>query len=338
MATIKDVAKLAQVSATTVSLILNGKSEERRISPATREKVLAAMNELGYQPNLSARRLRANDAKKPTIAFYWPIDYRTNILASFLNSFQNRVKELDFECELVIQTYENDHLEANAEPIIRNSYNAVIIGATTEKDMEFLNTLDPQMPVVLINRMADKFSSVCINTEETGMLAARLFRQKGYTEAAILASARPYMATGLRTQAFIKACSQLGIRVDQDWILLDQGTISGGVQAAKNYCRLYNPPKAIFCDSDAIAIGAVYTFNQHNIRMPEDVELLSIGMLDPESTEYTVPSISIIIMPNNKVMASAVDIVKEAIQTSNLAPVHIDISPEVIMRESFTEK
>ena len=82
MATIKDVAKAAGVSVTTVSIIINGKAEERKISEATRDRVLETMRELGYQPNLSARRLRNQDSKKPVIAFFWPIDYRTTILTS----------------------------------------------------------------------------------------------------------------------------------------------------------------------------------------------------------------------------------------------------------------
>ena len=58
MTTIKDIAELANVSATTVSLILNGKAKERRITEATIKRVTDAMKELDYKPNLSARRLR----------------------------------------------------------------------------------------------------------------------------------------------------------------------------------------------------------------------------------------------------------------------------------------
>ena len=61
MVTIKDVARRAGVSGTTVSIILNVKADERRISETPRERVLSAMAELGYQPNLSARRLRVQE-------------------------------------------------------------------------------------------------------------------------------------------------------------------------------------------------------------------------------------------------------------------------------------
>ncbi|RHQ18859.1 LacI family transcriptional regulator [Lachnospiraceae bacterium AM48-27BH] len=69
MATIKDVAKLAGVSVTTVSIIMNGKSGERKISAQTQERVQDAMRELGYQPNLTARRLRFQESKNLSSRF-----------------------------------------------------------------------------------------------------------------------------------------------------------------------------------------------------------------------------------------------------------------------------
>ena len=84
MASIKDVAAKAQVSISTVSIIINGKSKERKISKETQEKVLNAMKELNYQPNLSAKKLRLADTKK-TIALFWTTDFRGVMLARFLD-------------------------------------------------------------------------------------------------------------------------------------------------------------------------------------------------------------------------------------------------------------
>ncbi|MDO4328079.1 MAG: LacI family DNA-binding transcriptional regulator [Lachnospiraceae bacterium] len=335
MVTIKDVANLAQVSPTTVSLIINGKSEERRISPVTRERVLQAMNELGYQPNLSARRLRSNDVRKPIIAFYWPIDSRTNILASFLSSFQEIIHKLNFDCELVVQTYKNNEFEKYADPIIKNSYHGVIIGATSTEDIVYLESLTPQMPIVLLNRSSEKYASVSVDTKEIGLLAARLFRQKGYTEAAVLASKHPYVATGLRTQAFLTACSQLGITVDEACIIREENTIKGGVLAAEAFCRLGSAPKAVFCDSDSIALGALYTFHQRQIRLPEDVELLAIGLLEPEATQYSIPPVSVIAMPNKTVMENAVELIIHYLSTSGYEPIQKLLPPAVTIRSTF---
>lgn len=335
MATIKDVAKAAGVSATTVSLIINGKSEERRISPDTKERVLAIMNELGYQPNLSARRLRSTDEKKPIIAFYWPSDYRSNILASFLASFQDVIRELNFECELVVQTYKNDELEKSAGPIINNSYHGVIIGATSEKDTEYLETLNPQMPLVLLNRSSEKHYTVLVDTKEVGFQAANLFYQKGYREVSILAAEHPYVATGLRTQAFLYACTELGIRVKADWIFRGENTIEGGVRAAEVFCQTKDAPKGIFCDSDSMALGALYTFHRHGMTFPNDVELLAVGYLDLDNTQYSIPPVSLIAMPNRTVMSHAVKLIIQALSSASRKPIHEIISPELVLRDTL---
>ncbi|MGC6173594.1 LacI family DNA-binding transcriptional regulator [Lacrimispora sp. 38-1] len=335
IATIKDVAELAGVSVTTVSIIINGKTLERRISETTKERVLSAMNQLGYQPNLSARRLRYSDEKKPTIAFYWPIDYRINILASFLNSIQKELKVMNFDCELVVQTYENDNLQKNGSVISKNNYNGIIIGATSSQDVKYLEYLSPQIPIVLINRNSDKFSTVYIDSKEVGFQAALLLRQKGYKEATVIASDHTYVATGTRTQAFLYACSQLGINVQSKHILRGNSTLAGGMEAAELYCNLENPPKIIFFESDSMALGALYTFHKRCIRIPEDLELLTIAMLDQENTHYSIPSLSVIQMPNEEICKKAVDILIHSMERSNFIPVHVSVTPKVILRESF---
>ena len=178
MATIRDVAARAGVSPTTVSIVMNGRAREKRIPDATVERVTSAMRELGYSPNLTARRLRTNEARKPIIAFYWPLDYRTNMLGSFLSGIKESLAERGYECELVVQTYENDKFEKAAAPIVQNNYNGVLVGAASPSDLQYLETLDPPMPVVLINRESNRFSTVGANSGNMGLQAASLIRQR----------------------------------------------------------------------------------------------------------------------------------------------------------------
>ena len=335
MATIKDVARVAGVSVTTVSIIVNGKSEERRISEATKDRVMAVMKELEYQPNLSARRLRYQESRKPVIAFFWPLDYRIPILAAFLNALQREIKQQNFDCELVVQTYENDMLEKDAGAIIKNSYNGIIIGATSKHDIEYLESLSPQMPVVLINRTSSKFSTVCTDQKKIGFQAAQLFRQKGYTEAAVIACGHPYVATGLRTQAFLSACAELGIQIADKDILKGPSTIEGGAAAAEQYCNLTDRPRAVFFESDSMAIGALSTFHKRNIKIPQDAELLTIGMLESEATMYSVPSLSAIEMPNEEMTKAAIQILMDKLASNNLTPANVTLEANLVLRESF---
>ena len=110
MPTIKDVAALAGVSFSTVSIIINGKSAERKISLQTQKKVLDAMKELNYKPNISAKKLR-NHRPTITIALFWTTDFRSSMLARFMKGLQDEIKDIQAngDCvEIVIYPYETN--------------------------------------------------------------------------------------------------------------------------------------------------------------------------------------------------------------------------------------
>ena len=336
MATIKDVAKQAGVSVTTVSIIINGKAEERKISAATQQRVAEAMRDLGYQPNLSARRLRSQENERPVIAFFWPLDYRVSILASFLNFIQIEIAESGFDCEMMIQTYENDKLEQYGTTFLKNGYSGAIIGACSAKDQQWLEGICPRMPVILINRESEHFSTVCTDNDEVGLMAATKIRQKGYTEAAIFASRHSYFATSQRVQAFISSCERLGLETDEKYILKGSSTRNGGYEIGKQYAALKEPPKMIFCDSDAIALGALRAFHEEGISVPGDAELLSIGMLDPEAASYYVPSLSVVEMPNKEIGQQVLRLMRKKILNNDMSSEHVKVHAKLMLRESFS--
>jgi LacI family purine nucleotide synthesis repressor len=335
MATIKDVARLAEVSVTTVSIIINGKSEERKISEATRKRVVEAMDALDYQPNSSARKLRFGEKDRPVIAFYWPIDYRLNILATFLNYIQKELISINMDCELVVQTYENGKLSQSITPAIRNHYDGVIVGAASLSDLALLETLSISTPLVLINRSSEKYSSVTVDSQKVGTISARLIKEKGYSDVAIMVSNNPYIATGSRTQAFLDACAKEGIKIKNEHIIKSESTIAGGVQAGNAYLKLETPPKMIFSENDSLAIGALYSFNKALRSVPHDIEILSVALLDHEATEYTIPPLSVIEIPQEKLSHEAVRILLDAMRNKNPQIETIVINPELYLRESF---
>ncbi|EHS59224.1 LacI family DNA-binding transcriptional regulator [Paenibacillus kribbensis] len=339
MATIKDVANLANVSVTTVSIVINGKAKERKIPQRTYNKVMEAMNALNYHPNLSARRLRSTATPKPIIALYWPLDYRTNMLASFLHGIQSELNEMNYSCELVIRTYQNNEIDKDANEIIKNTYDGVIIGATSLSDLEYLESLNPRIPLVLINRESQKYSTVSVNHNDVANKGAQLLSKKGYQQVSIVIANNPYVGASLRTKAFLNACAQNGITIEKEHIIEIPNSTEGGILAAKRYCEMDHPPKVLFCESDSIALSMIYQFNKMGVKIPEDIELLSIGLTGPESTMYSTPPITIINMPSEKIAGTAISIIIDSLNQDNtddkLSPIHKTIMPEVYIRDSF---
>ena len=234
MPTIKDVAAAAKVSPTTVSLVMNGRGPEHRIPESTIERIRTAMRELGYQPNLSARRLHDKDEHKPVIAFFWPLDYRANLMGYFLSLIQNALKEKGKDCELLVRPYINDRISKSCSELIKSNYTGAIIGAASEKDIRYLESLDLQLPLVLINRESNKFSTSGCDSNKIALQAASLIRQKGYKKIALIQSGTRYMATSRRTEAFLFVCRQFGIQVPDSWIFHGINNPKGGAAAAES--------------------------------------------------------------------------------------------------------
>ena len=335
MVTIRDVAKAAGVSVTTVSIVINDKAKERSIPETTQEKINRTMRELGYQPNLSARRLRSGYKHAPMIVFFWPLDFRISILASFLNAFSGEMKRRGFDCELVVHTYESGSLDQYDNAMLKNGYNGIIVGACTEGDIEHLEIIRPQMPVVLLNRESEVFSTVSIDNDIVGKMAAEQFQRKEYKSAAVFASNRGYLASNIRVNAFMRYCRDFGISIEDNFVIRDASTVEGGYCIAENFCVMENRPRAIFCDSDAIAFGAMKALNDKGMRIPDDVEILTIDMTVSGTTSYSTPSLSVIEMPNEEIGSTVIHLLSEKVITNSQEPTHIKIAPRLILRDSF---
>lgn len=335
MATIKDVAKAANVSVTTVSLIINGKATEHRITEETQRRVQKVMNEMGYQPNTTARRLRSETVPNATIALYWPADYRSNILSSFLGLFPEVRDELGLHADLVVRSYQNGELLKAADPIRRNAYNGVIIGAMSAEDLDCLESLSTQTPIVIMNRNSKKYSTVGSDNVQMGRLAARLMDRRGYKEAAVFTSTRPYMATSLRVQGFLYACAELGINVESEYIYRSDNTICGGASSASAYVKKEKRPKAIFCDSDSIALGALHVFYENGLHFPDDVELLAVQLMSDDFAAYANPALTTLPMPNRVILQHALKILMDYMRDPLREPVHETIPVEIRIRDTF---
>lgn len=335
MATIKDVARLAGVSPTTVSIVLNGKAEARKISKATCQQIQEAIRKLGYQPDQSARRLRRGGKQRPIIAFFWPLDHRLRILSSLINAASKELTRQDRDCEIAIQTFQNDQLSKSPIAQADQAYNAVIIGACSKHDVEYLESLSLQIPVVLINRNSMRYSTVQVDNDAIGQSAAQMLYSKGHRSAGVIAAEDQYLQSERRTQAFLKEAETLGIKIRSEHILYAPDSMAGGASAATMLAVTAERPPVIFCESDTMAIGALNTFIRLNISIPRSLEVLSIAMLDEESALYCVPSLSVIALPNEEIAAEAMRIALQLYYSNSITPIHLMLDSKTILRDSF---
>lgn len=332
MVTIKDIAKYTELSPSTVSIVLRGLSEKRNISDATKKKVLDAARTLGYTPNMQSKLLRSNLPNLPVITLFWDSSTRQYILTRFLKGLQDSIINNGYNYDLLVKPFSIDHLEESITARTLMGSNGIIICNTSEKDMEYLENADLSVPIVLYNRDSSKYPTVTMDDEEIGSLAAQVFVRHGKKHPVILSSKANFPGMTVREKAFSKAFGLKPASGAKTFLVED--TPTGGYNGALDIIGKKPLPDCILCSSDNIAYGALKAFYDKGIKLPGQIELISIGNGNREHEEYSIPSLSVISLPMEAMADACLARITRAITDMNLTPDTRVFHAEYIARES----
>jgi len=331
MSTIRDVAKLSGVSVTTVSIILNGQAESRKISPQTQEKVMAAMKKLNYQPNISARKIKDMGY---TIGVYWADDFRNYYLARLLNGLQRQIIESNLNLSIVIKPYKNGTLGDDPMLKVVGAYNCAIIANTSQEDDAYLESTDFPFPVILYNRTSGKYHTVGVDNEQVGRQAAMHLINKGLTSIGMFVSETPFSAMSLRDNSFRKTCKAHGISISSELVVRTPNQAEVSAEAAARFFDNKLPPRAIYCENDTIARGLLFVLHEHGIRVPEDVEVIAVGVGSSDIHQFTIPSLTVVDLPLEKLAGECVLLIQKVLNYKVDTPQHILFDTNLIVRQS----
>lgn len=334
MATIKDVAKLSGVSVSTVSIILNGQAKARKISEKTQKNVLEAIKELNYNPSVSARRLRSSDKEKYTVGVYWAIDFTTGFLARFIEGLQMELLKSKLPVSTVICPFENNKLENESGLKNMSTYNAVIIANTNTKDQEFLNDNPLPIPAVLINRHSDKYHTVRIDNVKAGEIAAEHIYNKGITDIGMVIQQNSFYGMQERGESFLNFFKRKGIEITKERIISSKNSVLGGTEAGEILLKSGKIPRAVFVDSDVMSQGLIHFFNKNGIKVPEECEVISVGIGPTEISKYFMPSITVVDMPLEEMAAECIKLISEILEHNIDSKKDILLETKLMPRES----
>lgn len=340
MSTIKDVAERAGVSTATVSYVINGKAESRGIAPATRQRVMDAVAQLGYRPSQAARRLRSTPANKPVFVLFWPLDSRASWLGMFLAAFQRAIVETEADCELLIQTYRNGEIQSAYEGANSNAYSGLIIGATSTADMTYLEQQTPRTPTVLINRPSTRFSTVTVSAQAIAQATIELLASGGVTQVGMVRTAETFLASQERMEAVASACHEAGIEIAPDAVWTVENSYEGGIEAARRWRRHGGAPRLLLCESDAITLGIEREAYRLGLHIPRDLQLIAIGSVDDNLARFALPTITTVQLPSEAIACASMDLLLQAAALTDpaeaLKPQHVEVAPLVCPAESFS--
>ncbi len=334
MASIKDIAREAKVSPSTVSLVLNGRAEEIRISPSTKQKVLDTAKKLDYYPNLAGRKLREdNSYRVPIIVLFWSSN-TTGVMADrLLNGIKHYKDTYNKEFQLMIQPYSTDELNKHEQVLKSTSmFNGALITGCSTKDIDFLNGLNVKMPIIITGRSSEKYNSCSVNEYQAGYNVAKLFKDRGHKNIGVVAQNIVFQKYGSRTSGFLDGCREYGLEVKKENQIVCHYSIEESGEAIRKVIERGRLPSAIFFEVEMLAIGALPIFHEYKLRIPEDLEIVTFG--DAKIASYTIPSLTTIRTPLEEMVSDSVGILIDDIENRLTQPVNRIYETTLVMRQS----
>lgn len=336
MVTIKELAQELGISPSTVSIVLSGKAEERKISAATREVVLRAAAQRGYQPNIAARRLKGGyGADELQIAIFWALDFRASMVARFMEGVRRQLAIQKQQVRLVIHPYEAGALDQAHALFSASDCHAALVGNASEKDLQYLERVPPIIPTVLYNRTSEKFCSATMDHKLIGSMAADALADNGGKKALVVSNPTVFSAMDYRIQSFVSQAEKRGMSVTGTYFC--NGSAEDSCGLVKSLLHQFGNqalPDSIFCATSMTAHGVLRALWENHISVPEQVKIVAVGNGLEEDDACTIPSLSVIKIHMEQVAAECVKILLDLISGEQSAPYVKVVPVEYVPRES----
>lgn len=340
MPTISEVASLAGVSIASVSLYLNGKAKGR-ISPDKQKKIVNALRELNYVKKNPVKLKQSSYASHDvyTIGLFWATDARSSLLGEVVQGTLNFAKTapLGLDFRIMICPFKPDELYKDKILIDPSNHglDAAIIGNTSLTDTQFLNSITPDIPIVLFNRNLPQYHSVTIDNNALGACVAKLIAERGFNSCAVFRALSPFPALNSRMDGFVTECRRSNILLPNMAVYFIQDSIEDSMKAAENLLDLASRPKVLFCDSDLIALGALHVFNKVGLKIPDDLSIICVGMNCIPAIISSVPSLTSVDLPISQISKECMKVLSKVLHNETSDILHIELSTSITLRESF---
>jgi LacI family transcriptional regulator len=324
----RDVAERAGVSVSTISHVIN---ETRPVSDELRQRVLAAMDELGYQPNRLARSLRRGETH--TIGMVVP-DSANPFFAEVARGIEDTSFEYgyslilcnsdgDLEKELF---YTNVLTEKQVDGIL-----FVAAGVSTE---HICALQERHIPVVVVDREIPNVSvdEVLTDNARGGWLATRHLLELGHRRFGCITGPSNLTPSAERVTGYRQAVEEDGVPVDEVLIVKGDFQYEGGYRAARQLLAMDDPPTAIFACNDLMAVGAISAAVELGRKVPSDLSV--VGFDDVPLASFTNPPLTTVVQLKYEMGVIATTMLLERMHDCDMPPRRRMLDTTLVIRQS----
>ncbi|MFE3591294.1 LacI family DNA-binding transcriptional regulator [Streptomyces niveus] len=323
--TIKDVAALAGVSVGTTSRVLSGNPST---SPAARERVHAAVAELGYRPDARARSLRS--ARSQTVGLLIS-DVRNPFFADVAHGAEQAALRSSYVTLLANANEDPKQQDTYLESFLTQRVDGIIIAPQGEESAH-LRTLATTVPLVFVDRTVDGFEVPSVTSDNALGIdqAVAHLADRGHTRIGYIGGPRSISTGRARHDAFVRAVARHGLDTDPGLITSGDFRSASGAVAAERLLAGGQPPTALLAADSPMAVGALGALRRRGLRIGSDVDLVAFD--DIEWFSELDPPLTVVSHDAQAMGSTAMRLLLDVIE--GRTPESVVLPTRLVVRES----
>jgi LacI family transcriptional regulator len=293
--TIKDIARLANVSHTTVSRALNNSP---LINDKTKTRIKRMADELNYTPNVNAKSLVT--LRSYNIGLF----FSTLSSGTSANFFYDVVRGVNMEIKdlynLIVKGI--DEFENKFNRVSPLHYDGIIVMSQTRADRALIeHAISKQIPVVLLNRDAGdlKVGNILSDDRKGAYQLIDYIIRCGHRRIAIIEGKEGFQSAVQRKDGYLDALKDHGIQASSELCIQGKYDVASGYEAMQVLLKQKFRPTAVFCSNDDMAVGALKAINEAGLQVPEDISVA--GFDDNMFAAYLSPELTTVKRPIEQV-------------------------------------
>jgi len=327
--TIKDVARNANVSISTVSRVIN---DSKPVSEEIKRKVVEVIDELGYVPNPVARSLVMKKSRLIGIIVPDIANYYTGEL---LNAFEEIAKTYDYEV-ILCNSYGNTQQEFRYLKLLESKQVEGIVFLSFKMMQEHQDFFERRkLPVVLVNRVspADNILSVSIDHRKAVYEMTCKLLEQGHKDILLIRNGEDEILFGTEhMEGYQAALAEYGISFREDRVQNGYYMVQNAYKIMKKIIESGSVPTAVLATSDDMAVGAINGLVDNGYKVPEDVSV--VGFYDTELATLYRPKLTTVQHPIYDIGAIAIRMLIKQIDGQEIEERHVRLPHGIIFRDS----
>lgn len=328
--TMRDVAHRAGVSIKTVSRVVNAEAD---IAETTRQRVIAAIEELGYQPNAIARSLVS---RRTYILGVLTADFSDYTHARIIEGAEAEAREQGYLMFVGIAEHSPNGEPLHSPLLGQHRFEGlfVVYHGTDQDTHEILDHISPNLPIVTIGYAANRKNTITIGvTNCAGAREATSYLLGlGHRRIAHITGPANMYECQERRRGYTEALQAAGIVPSEAWIAAGDWSDASGYQAARSLLERQIDFTALFVQNDRMALGAMRALYEHGLHIPHDVAV--IGFDDIPSASYFTPPLTTIYQPTYELGRIGIRLLIDRINGRPVPITSIRLPTKLVMRSS----